>query len=59
MIICICNNISDRKIKDTIESNGNKISSIKDLKIHLPLCNQCGKCKSALQDIIEKTTLSN
>lgn len=55
MIICICNNISERKIQSTIESKNGSISSIKELRTHLTVCNQCGKCR----EIIEKMIQSN
>lgn len=54
MIICICANVSDKKIKQCLEENSGKISSVKDLRQHLPVCEQCAKCKKDVSILIEK-----
>jgi len=52
MIVCICHNVSDRKIKALLCEH--TIHSLKDLKKHIPICNQCGKCKDEIKGLIKK-----
>ena len=51
MNVCICTNISHKKINKVLEEN-NSVKSIRDLITHLPVCKQCGKCKKEVADLI-------
>lgn len=53
MIICICANISDKKISKCLTENVN-ISSVRDLRQHLPVCQQCAKCKKEVSVLVQK-----
>lgn len=50
MIICICNNVNDKSIKKTLEEK--VISSIKELRENIKVCDQCMKCSCEIKDII-------
>ena len=50
MIICICNNISDRKIKQLI---GGGEYRFKEIQQRLGVSTNCGQCKAIVLDIIE------
>ncbi len=52
MIICICKNVSETKIRLEL-SNGAK--TIEDLKDRLDICTQCRKCRKEVKGIIEET----
>jgi bacterioferritin-associated ferredoxin len=53
MIICICHNVSDKKIRAIMATHGDEIHHLKDLKKHIPICNQCGKCKDEIKQLIK------
>lgn len=53
MIICICRNVSDKTIKDVIQKHPH-IHTVKDLKKHLDVCNQCGKCRDSIVSMIKE-----
>lgn len=50
MIICICQNISEKKIISII--NEKHISSIKSLQKEITICDQCKICAYDLKKII-------
>ena len=41
MIVCICNNVSDRKIRQAVEAG---MTSMVELRDHLDIGTCCGKC---------------
>lgn len=49
MIICICNRISDRQIKEAIEKG---VQTFDELRKELPVSTNCGKCRSTVEDIL-------
>lgn len=51
MIVCICKNVSNKKIIEVINSHP-EINNLKDFKKYLDVCSQCGKCKKDVLDII-------
>mgnify|MGYP003457215493 CR=1 FL=1 len=57
MIVCVCNNISDREIREAADLG---LSSMGDLRRDLGVGTCCGKCVSCarqvLHDHIERTT---
>lgn len=53
MIVCICKNVSNKKIIEIIKAHP-EINNLKDFKKHLDVCSQCGKCKQEVLQIISK-----
>jgi len=49
MKICICNNVSDREIRDAIE---NGARTMRDLRQELCVGTECGKCACAAKQLI-------
>ena len=49
MIICICNNISEKEILDSIERGSTKASDVYEALGCKP---QCGSCMDYIKDII-------
>lgn len=56
MYICICRQVTDNQIKAAVADGK---CSLKDLREHLSLGSQCGKCckcaKELLNDLLEKS----
>lgn len=57
MIVCICNNVSDRKISQAVESG---IKTMPQLRAQLGVGTCCGKChthaKQVLREQMQKPT---
>ena len=53
MIICICNNISEKEIDDAIERGSSKVS---DVYQALGCKPQCGSCMDYIKDQIKIKT---
>ncbi len=53
MIICICHNVSDKKVAEILASSPG-IHKLKDLKKHIKICTQCGKCRDGVIDMINE-----
>ena len=53
MIICICNNVSDRKIKKTVIAHED-VHNIKDLQKYMKICDSCSGCTMYLEKIIQQ-----
>lgn len=51
MIVCICNNISDREIRQAIELG---ITSLDELRADLGLATCCGQCASTAEEIMNE-----
>ena len=55
MIICICNNVSDRRIRQAVDEG---MRSMAQLRSNLDVGTCCGKChacaKSLLRDCLEQ-----
>ena len=53
MIVCICNNVSDRKIRQAVDAG---MTSMAELRDHLDIGTCCGKChpsaKRVLRDLL-------
>lgn len=49
MIVCICNNISDREIRQAIDLG---ITSMDELRRDLGLATCCGQCSSTAEEIL-------
>lgn len=52
MIICVCHNVSDKKLNQIIEDKS--IVSIKQLQKEVDICNQCKICACNLNNLIKK-----
>lgn len=51
MIVCVCNNISDREIRQAADSGLITMSALRD---DLGLGTCCGKCKSCAKTVLKK-----
>jgi bacterioferritin-associated ferredoxin len=51
MIVCVCNNISDREIRQAVELG---ISSMSDLYKELGVGTCCGKCVSYAREVLHE-----
>jgi bacterioferritin-associated ferredoxin len=51
MIVCICNNISDREIRQAIELG---ITSMDELRADLGLATCCGQCAATAEEILNE-----
>lgn len=50
MVVCICNNVSEEKIKELIATHN--IKTIKGLQEHISICNNCGSCYYMIHDLL-------
>jgi len=60
MIVCVCNNISDREIRQAVDLG---ISSVAELHKELGVGTMCGKCVSYAREVLNehldtKTTIT-
>ncbi|WP_020656436.1 (2Fe-2S)-binding protein [Massilia niastensis] len=51
MIVCVCNNISDREIRQAADLG---ISSIAELRQELGVGTMCGKCVSYAREVLHE-----
>ena len=51
MIVCVCNNISDREIRQAIDLG---ISSVAELHRELGVGTCCGKCVSCAREVLHE-----
>jgi bacterioferritin-associated ferredoxin len=51
MIVCICNNVSDRKIRQAVDSG---MTSMVELRNHLEVGTCCGKCHASAKSVLRK-----
>lgn len=51
MIVCVCNNISDREIRQAVDLG---ISSIAELRQELGVGTMCGKCVSYAREVLHE-----
>ena len=52
MIICICNNVNDKKIIEQVKKGLN----FKQIQIKLNVANDCGKCKKEIVKLIKENS---
>lgn len=50
MYVCLCNGISDKKIRQAVRQFPH---SFQQLKKFIPVGNQCGKCVRAAREVME------
>ena len=51
MIICICHNVSDKKVQQVIQEKN--VININQLKREVDLCNQCKRCACEINNLIK------
>lgn len=49
MIVCVCNNVSDRKIRQAVDQG---MTSLADLRKNLEVGTCCGKCHSCAKQVL-------
>ena len=49
MIVCVCNNISDREIRQAIDLG---LTSINELRRDLGVATCCGKCHTCAKEVL-------
>lgn len=49
MIVCVCNNVSDRKIRQAVDAG---MSTMVELREHLEIGTCCGKCHPSAKRIL-------
>lgn len=54
MIVCVCNNVSDRKIRQAVDSG---MTTMAELRNHLEVGTCCGKCHASAKSVL-RTCLS-
>lgn len=55
MIVCICNNVSEDEIVETINKTG--ATTIKELQEQMSICNRCTGCTYVLLHLLQGKTL--
>ena len=51
MIVCVCNNISDREIRQAIDSG---LDSMAELRRNLGVATCCGKCHTCAREVLSE-----
>jgi len=51
MIVCVCSNVSDRKIRQAVDSGLTRMSELRD-QLEVGTC--CGKCNSCAKSILRE-----
>ncbi|MDE2429182.1 MAG: (2Fe-2S)-binding protein [Burkholderiales bacterium] len=55
MIVCVCNNVSDKKIQRAVESG---MTTMSELREHLDVGTCCGKCAGCARKVL-RTCVDN
>jgi bacterioferritin-associated ferredoxin len=51
MIVCICNNVSDRKIRQAVDAG---VTSMAELRDRLDVGTCCGKCHACAKRVLHE-----
>jgi bacterioferritin-associated ferredoxin len=51
MIVCVCNNVSDRKIRKAVDAG---VTSMVELREQLDVGTCCGKCHSCAKQVLRE-----
>jgi bacterioferritin-associated ferredoxin len=51
MIVCLCNNVSDRKIRQAVDAGLNSMSALRQ---ELDVATCCGKCHGCAREILRE-----
>lgn len=52
MIVCICNNVSERQLKCTVEKHS--CDCLSDVKKRIRVCDTCKVCKDHIEILIDE-----
>jgi bacterioferritin-associated ferredoxin len=55
MYVCMCYGITDKQIKNAVETHG--VGNTRELRSLMELGRQCGKCIELAQEIIDNTII--
>ncbi|MEW9798165.1 bacterioferritin-associated ferredoxin [Alteromonas sp. CYL-A6] len=55
MFVCMCFGVTDKAIRQAVKEEG--VGNLRDLRQHLELGSQCGKCIHMAQQIIDDTII--
>ena len=50
MYVCLCHNVTDTKIRHLVRTEG--VSSMRELREHLGVATQCGKCARCAREVL-------
>ncbi len=51
MIVCVCNNVSEKKVRNAVESG---MTTMAELRANLDIGTCCGKCASCAKSILRE-----
>ncbi|WP_151449105.1 (2Fe-2S)-binding protein [Lacisediminimonas profundi] len=51
MIVCVCNNVSDRKIRAAVDEG---LTSMRELRSELEVGTCCGKCHACAKQVLRE-----
>jgi bacterioferritin-associated ferredoxin len=51
MIVCVCNNVSDRKIRQAVDEG---MSTMAELRDNLEVATCCGKCHACAKHVLRE-----
>lgn len=57
MFVCMCYGITDKQIKNAVETHG--VGNMRELKKVMTLGSQCGKCVELAQEVIDNTIMDD
>lgn len=55
MFVCMCYGITDKQIKNAVETHG--VGNVRELRKVMALGSQCGKCIELAQEIVDNTII--
>ncbi|HJU71985.1 MAG TPA: (2Fe-2S)-binding protein [Paucimonas sp.] len=56
MIVCVCNNVSDRQIRQAVDAG---MTSMAELRNNLGVAACCGKCNSCARQVLRECLEAN
>ncbi|AEF04041.1 bacterioferritin [Alteromonas sp. KS69] len=57
MFVCMCYGVTDKSIRAAVQGNG--VGNMRELREHMELGSQCGKCIQMAQQIIDQTIIDD
>jgi bacterioferritin-associated ferredoxin len=57
MFICMCYGVTDKTIREAVQSQG--VGNLRELRQHVELGSNCGKCVQMAQQIIDTTIIDD
>ncbi|MCW8093102.1 (2Fe-2S)-binding protein [Alteromonas sp. ASW11-130] len=57
MYVCMCYGITDKSIASVVKNEG--VGNLRELRQHLELGSQCGKCIQMAQEVIDSTIIDD